>query len=103
MSGLPAEFCAAAKNVTVLPTSKETLGAGLRLTTAGTWFLVTCVGFPLLQDARKRHAARPDKRVVRDLADANLPMHAFRRNWRINVFRKTLSVEAEFFFGNRPA
>jgi hypothetical protein len=75
--GLPAEFWAAAAKPTNFPTSRETFGAGVRLTMAGTSLLVTWVDEPPPQDARKKQPKSPKNEHARDLTAATLPMNAF--------------------------
>ena len=97
---LPAEFCAAAVNVRVLPTSKDASGFGVRLTTAGTSFVTTWVEVPLPHALKRIDPPTPKTVRIRDLPNANRPMNAFREEMKTDVFRKTPSVEAEDFFGN---
>lgn len=73
----PAEFWAAAVKPTNFPTSRETFGAGVRLTMAGISLVVTWVELPLPQDARKKQPKRPKIVNARDLTAATLPMNAF--------------------------
>jgi hypothetical protein len=96
----PAEFCAAAVKVKNLPTSRDAFGRGDKLTTAGTSLVITWVELPPPHPARRIHP--PIARIVRlrDLPNANRPMNTFREEMKTDVFRKTLSVEAEDFFGN---
>lgn len=55
----PRESWAAAPNDKVSPSSRDAFGDGFNVTTAGTWLLVTCVGLPLLQEARKKQPKIP--------------------------------------------
>jgi hypothetical protein len=75
--GFPAEFCAAAVKPKNFPTSRETFGAGVRLTMAGISLVVTWVEVPPPQDARKKQPKSPKTEHARDLTAATLPMNAF--------------------------
>lgn len=77
VTGFPAEFWAAAVKDTNFPTSRETFGAGVRLTMAGISLVVTWVDVPLPQDARKKQPKSPKTEHARDLTAATLPMNAF--------------------------
>ena len=62
--------------------------------------MTTWVELPPPQPPRRIHPAIPGIVRLRDLPNANRPMNTFREEMKTDVFRKTLSVEAEDFFGN---
>lgn len=80
MTGLPDPFSAVAKKLTVLPTSSDTLGLGVRVTIAGTTSLVTWVTLELLQDIRREQLSSPNNAA--EERKASLPMNAFQKGNR---------------------
>jgi hypothetical protein len=73
----PAEFCADAPKDTNFPTSRDTFGPGVMLTTAGISFLVTWVEVPPPQEARRKQPKTPKTEQARDLTAETLPMNTF--------------------------
>jgi hypothetical protein len=79
VKGLPDPFSAVAEKLSVLPTSNDTLGLGVRSTMAGTTSLVTCVGLELLQEVRREQPSNPTIVKNAELRSATLPMNAFQK------------------------
>ena len=63
----------------VVPTSKEALGAGVSLTMAGTTSFETWVGELELQEMRREQPSSPRINVAAEPRNANLPMNTFQK------------------------
>jgi hypothetical protein len=65
----------AALNAIPLPTSRETLGPGVRETPVGVTSLETVVGLPPPQEGKRPQATI---KIVREIAEKNFPMKPFK-------------------------